>query len=73
MKDVNCHACNKVMYQTAPMGKDARGIASKEGPHFIKENETEYIKCPQCGALHTILESDSPVGGSVIEIIGLKK
>ncbi len=73
MKDVNCHACSKVMYQIAPMGKDAWGIASKEGPQFIKENETEYIKCLHCGALHSILESDSTIGGSEISIIGLKK
>jgi len=73
MTDVNCRKCSKVMYQTTPMGKDAMGIASKEGPQFIKENETEYIKCPHCEALHTFLESDSPIGGSEISIIGLKK
>ncbi|HDL01664.1 MAG TPA: hypothetical protein ENH23_05460 [candidate division Zixibacteria bacterium] len=75
MKDVNCHACSKVMYQIAPMGKDTWGIASKEGPIFITEKGTEYIKCPHphCGVLHTMIESDSSAGGSVIQIMGLKK
>jgi hypothetical protein len=76
MKEViNCLKCGKPMCKGSEDKEGRVWFFANEGPNLIKENNTEYIKCPHsdCGALHTILESDNPTGGSTIQIIGLKQ
>lgn len=72
MENVNCYSCNKVMYQTETTDTGVVCVASKEQPIIINQDETEYLQCPHCKALHKLFIEDTEKHGTRYSIIDLK-